>query len=106
MARYLPPDHFCPWREEAEALRQRQVVLETKVVALEKRVFGRSSERLPTVQQLLRHQQRVRTERLVGSRHWRSDGSVRHAGQRRPFARYATWCPRRSAFVPPAAATS
>lgn len=57
MARYLPPDHYCPWREEAEELRQRQVVLEAKVAALEKRVFGKKSERMPTVQQQLRHQQ-------------------------------------------------
>ncbi|MFY0565895.1 hypothetical protein ACN28E_18885 [Archangium lansingense] len=57
MARYLPPDHFCPWREEAEELHQRQVVLEAKVAALEKRVFGKKSERMPPVQQLLRRQQ-------------------------------------------------
>jgi transposase len=57
MARHLPLDHFCPWREEAEELRQRQVVLEAKVTALEKRVYGKSSERLPGVQQLLRREQ-------------------------------------------------
>lgn len=38
-------------------MRQRQVVLEAKVAALEKRVFGKKSERMPTVQQQLRHQQ-------------------------------------------------
>jgi transposase len=37
-------------------LRQRQVVLEAKVAALEKRVYGRSSERMPAVQQLLRRE--------------------------------------------------
>ncbi len=54
MPRELPLDHFCPWREEAEELRERLTRLETKTAALEKRVFGRKSERMPPVKKLLR----------------------------------------------------
>ena len=57
MARHLPLDHFCPWREEAEELRERLTALEAKTTALERHVFGRKAERLPGVQQLLRHEQ-------------------------------------------------
>lgn len=55
--RELPLDHFCPWREEAEELRERLTRLETKTAELEKRVFGRKSERMPPVKQLLRGEQ-------------------------------------------------
>lgn len=57
MARHLPLDHFCPWREEAEELRERLTALEAKTAALERHVFGRRAERLPGVQQLLRREQ-------------------------------------------------
>lgn len=57
MARQLPLDHFCPWREEAEELRERLTTLETKTAALERHVFGRKAERLPGIQQLLRREQ-------------------------------------------------
>ncbi len=57
MARHLPLDHFCPWREEAEELRERLTALEAKTTALERHVFGRKAERLPGVQQLLRREQ-------------------------------------------------
>jgi len=57
MARYLPLDHFCPWREEAEELRERLTALEAKTATLERHVFGKRSERLPTVRQLLRDEQ-------------------------------------------------
>ena len=56
MARYLPPDHFCPWREEAEELRERLTTVEGQVEELRRRVFGRSSERLPPVSKELRQQ--------------------------------------------------
>ena len=54
MARYLPPDHFCPWREEAEELRERLTSVEGQVEELRRRVFGRTSERLPPVSKQLR----------------------------------------------------
>jgi transposase len=52
--RELPLDHFCPWREEAEELRERLTTLEAKMGALERHVFGKKAERLPGVQQQLR----------------------------------------------------
>lgn len=54
MPRELPLDHFCPWREEAEELRERLTTLEAKMASLERHVFGRKAERLPTVRQQLR----------------------------------------------------
>ncbi len=57
MARHLPLEHFCPWREEAEELRERLTTLEVQMKALQKQVFGRKSERLPQVRQLLRREQ-------------------------------------------------
>jgi len=55
--RELPLDHFCPWREEAEELRERLTTLEAKMASLERHVFGRKAERLPTVRQQLRGEQ-------------------------------------------------
>jgi transposase len=46
--RVLPLDHFCPWREEAEELKERLTSLEAKMAALERHVFGRKAERLPS----------------------------------------------------------
>nr|WP_253895221.1 hypothetical protein [Corallococcus exercitus] len=51
--RELPQDHFCPWREEAEELRDRMTSLESKMAALERRVFGRKTEKIPLVAQQL-----------------------------------------------------
>ncbi len=57
MPRVLPLDHFCPWREEAEELKERLTALEGKTAALERRVFGKKSERLPPVAAELRGEQ-------------------------------------------------
>jgi len=57
MARHLPLDHFCPWREEAEELRERVTALEAKTAVLERHVFGRKTERLPGIEQQLRREQ-------------------------------------------------
>ena len=57
MPRELPLDHFCPWREEAEELRERLTTLEAKMASLERHVFGRKAERVPTVRQQLRAEQ-------------------------------------------------
>ncbi|ATB48573.1 IS66 family transposase [Corallococcus macrosporus] len=54
MPRELPQDHFCPWREEAEELKERLTSLEAKMATLERHVFGRRAERLPTVAAELR----------------------------------------------------
>lgn len=56
MPRELPLDHFCPWREEAEELKERLTSLEAKMAALERHVFGRRAERLPPVATELRAQ--------------------------------------------------
>ncbi len=57
MVRHLPLDHFCPWREEAEELRERVTSLEAKTAVLERHVFGRKTERLPGIEQQLRREQ-------------------------------------------------
>ncbi len=49
MPRVLPLDHHCPWREEAEELKERLTSLAGKMAALERHVFGRKAERLPSV---------------------------------------------------------
>ncbi|NOK07093.1 MULTISPECIES: IS66 family transposase [unclassified Myxococcus] len=54
MPRELPQDHFCPWREEAEELKERLTSLEAKMATLERHVFGRRAEKLPTVAAELR----------------------------------------------------
>ncbi|NOJ79204.1 IS66 family transposase [Myxococcus xanthus] len=54
MPRELPQDHFCPWREEAEELKERLTSLEAKMATLERHVFGRRTEKLPTVAAELR----------------------------------------------------
>ncbi|GHG95481.1 hypothetical protein GCM10012319_59330 [Comamonas sp. KCTC 72670] len=54
MPRELPQDHFCPWREEAEELKERLTSLEAKMATLERHVFGRRTEKLPTVASELR----------------------------------------------------
>ncbi|NVI97048.1 IS66 family transposase, partial [Myxococcus sp. AM009] len=54
MPRELPQDHYCPWREEAEELKERLTSLEAKMATLERHVFGRRTEQLPTVAAELR----------------------------------------------------
>ncbi|NVJ03538.1 hypothetical protein HV824_36370, partial [Myxococcus sp. AM009] len=44
MPRELPQEHFCPWREEAEELKERLTSLEAKMATLERHVFGRRTE--------------------------------------------------------------
>jgi transposase len=67
VARYLPPDHFCPWREEAEELRERLTSVEGQVEELRRRVFGRTSERLPPVSKELRPEQTDETARQAAA---------------------------------------
>ena len=54
MPRQLPQDDFCPWREEAEELKARLTSLEAKMATMERHVFGRRAENLPTVSAELR----------------------------------------------------
>jgi len=63
--RELPLDHLCPWREEAERLREQLTVLQGQMAALERYVFGKKTERLPSVEQQLRHEQAEQAEQGV-----------------------------------------
>ncbi|WAM28552.1 IS66 family transposase [Myxococcus sp. NMCA1] len=61
MPRELPQDHFCPWREEAEELKAEVSriggevdALKGQLAALQRHVFGRRAEKLPTVAAELR----------------------------------------------------
>ncbi|HZH15428.1 MAG TPA: IS66 family transposase [Archangium sp.] len=79
MARYLPPDHFCPWREEAEELRERLTRVEARVEELQRRVFGRTSERLPPVSKELREQRTDETARQAAQDKRRERAAARAA---------------------------
>lgn len=57
MLQELPVDHQCLWREKAEALQARLSALEAQVARLQRQAYGAKSERMPSVQQLLRQQQ-------------------------------------------------
>jgi transposase len=59
--RELPYDHYCPWREEAEALRReidevraQLAAVMTAMAALERRVVGPKSEKMPPPEKELR----------------------------------------------------
>lgn len=47
--RELPQDHFCPWREEAEELRAKLGAVEDRLAALERHLFGKKSEKMPSL---------------------------------------------------------
>jgi transposase len=72
--RELPPEHLCPWREEAEELRERLTTLQAQQAALERYVFGKKAERLPSVEQQLRREQAQQTEQ---SEQGRKDAAAR-----------------------------
>jgi transposase len=64
MARHLPLDHHCAWREEAEALRAEVGriggeldTLKAQMAALQRHVFGRKTEKLPPVAAELKGEQ-------------------------------------------------
>jgi len=52
--RELPLDHHCAWREEAEELRAKLTTLEAQVAQLQRHVFGRRSEKMPSITEELR----------------------------------------------------
>ena len=81
--RYLPLDHFCPWREEAEELRERLTTVEGKLAALERHVFGRRKERLPGVRQQLRREESAKdaAARREAARKKRRERAERKAQQ-------------------------
>jgi transposase len=50
----LPEDHHCPWREEAEALRDDIADIRSELATLMRHVYGRRSEKMPPIAQALR----------------------------------------------------
>lgn len=47
--RELPQDHQCPWRDEAEELRAKLDSVEGRLAALERHLFGKKSEKMPSL---------------------------------------------------------
>jgi transposase len=80
--RELPSDHFCPWREEAEELRERLTVLQGQMAALERYVFGKKAERLPSVEQQLRREQAQQPEQSKKDSAARAEGAQEKRKQR------------------------
>jgi transposase len=80
-------DHRCPWREEAEALRFRVAELEAKLAtvlvameALERRVLGPKSEKMPPPESELRREddeEDAEERRLAALRRRRERGELR-----------------------------
>lgn len=50
----LPGDHHCEWRVWAEQLEERVEKLESELEVIKRHVFGKKSEKLPSVKQQLR----------------------------------------------------
>jgi transposase len=55
----LPDDHQCAWREESERLRDELEALKGTLGKLTRRVFGKRSEKMPTVAQELKRKGRA-----------------------------------------------
>ena len=51
---HLPEDHHCEWREWAEELEKRVDKLEADIEVLKRAVFGKRSEKLPSIKEQLR----------------------------------------------------
>jgi transposase len=82
--RLLPLDHHCPWREEAEELKERLTSLEGKMAALERHVFGRKAERMPAVETELRADvagEQSKAEREAAALKTRRERAARKAAQ-------------------------
>ncbi|MCP4870684.1 MAG: hypothetical protein GY898_18440 [Proteobacteria bacterium] len=54
----VPEEHECAWRDEALELRAKVEEMEAQLAALQRAVFGRKSEKLPTPAQELRQKGR------------------------------------------------
>jgi transposase len=86
--RELPLDHFCPWREEAEELKAEVSriggevdVLKEQLAALQRHVFGRRTEKLPTVAAELRGAADATAARAEAATKKRQERAARKAGE-------------------------
>jgi transposase len=70
--RFLPDDHHCPWREEAEELAQRLTAVEAQLAKVTQAVFGKKSEKMPSAQAELRREQPVDAEAAQAKRRARA----------------------------------
>ena len=52
----LPEDHSCPWRDEAEKLKDELGDLRSQLEKLQRHVYGRKSEKMPPVAEELRRE--------------------------------------------------
>jgi len=87
--RVLPLEHFCPWREEAEELkaevdriRGELDVLKGQMAALQRHVFGKKTEKLPTVASELRGEKKSaksKAERDEAAKKTRRERAARKA---------------------------
>ncbi|NRD62946.1 IS66 family transposase [Corallococcus exiguus] len=75
----MPQDHFCPWREEAEELKERLTSLEAKMATLERHVFGRRAEKLPPVATQLRKDADSTAARAEAAKKKRQERATRKA---------------------------
>ncbi|QQR43402.1 IS66 family transposase [Myxococcus xanthus] len=86
MPRELPQDHFCPWREEAEELKAEVSriggevdALKGQLAALQRHVFGRRAEKLPTVAAELRGNADSTAARAAAAKQKRRERATRKA---------------------------
>ncbi|WP_374265040.1 IS66 family transposase [Corallococcus sp. RDP092CA] len=75
----MPQNHFCPWREEAEELKERLTSLEAKMATLERHVFGKRTEKLPTVATELRKDADSTAARAEAAKEKRRERAARKA---------------------------
>jgi|GEM_PF-309388 transposase len=104
--RVLPLDHHCPWREEAEELKERLTWLEGKMAALERHVFGKRMEQMPTVASEL-HGETARQESKAARDEAAKKKRRERAAQKKqqsPTREFATPSPQRQGTARPAAA--
>lgn len=58
-------DHRCEWRDEAESLRAEVVELRAHLTKLQRHVFGKRSEKMPSVAAAIRDPDRAEQERIA-----------------------------------------
>ena len=67
--RELPQDHFCPWREEAEELRAELDTVQQRLAAIERHLFGKKSEKMPSLaRELAKKPSRAETTKVRADR--------------------------------------